>query len=406
MRDPALDTDYPLRPCPSCGTAGGHMVTRVEKVPAHSCLVMRSRAEARRMPMGTLDLVLCKSCGHLANRAFDEFLTAYDVRYEDSQAFSATFSAYAAELARSWVDRWHLVDRTVVEIGAGRGDFARMLAEAGAGLVVAQDPTIHPDRFVAHPRVSPLATTFRRPGDLPPTDAVAMRHVLEHIEDPGALLRALRRALDDRPDVPVLAEVPDSRRILSEGAFWDVYHEHCSYFVEESVTLLFEASGFDLVDVQRRYDDQYLLVTALPTGVPRQGVLDARTSDALAGTAQDFSRRVSTRVNEWRDVVRAAAQAAEDVVVWGAGSKGTAFLAALGEDAGSVSRVVDVNPHLAGAFIAGTGHAIVSPEALDERPPDLVVVMNPVYLGEIGQVLSRVSPRARLLGLGQPVPTG
>ena len=354
--------------------------------------------------MGTLVLVLCERCGHLSNRGFDESITAYDVRYEDSQAFSPTFTAYAEQLARDWVARWRLDGRTVVEIGAGRGDFARMLAEAGAGHVVAQDPTIHPDRFVGHPRVSPLATAFRQPEDLPPADAVAMRHVLEHVEDPRALLLQLRRALEGRPHVPVLAEVPDSRRIMREGAFWDVYHEHCSYYVEETLRLLFASSGFEVTDVERRYDDQYLVLAALPTGSPREPVLARSTALALQGATRAFADRVSSQVVEWRGTVRAAAAAGQDVVVWGAGSKGTAFLSALGEDASGVSRVVDVNPHLSGAFIAGTGHPIVAPVDLASRPTDLVVVMNPVYLQEIGTYVSGVAPRARVLPLGEPVP--
>ncbi|MFM6850616.1 MAG: class I SAM-dependent methyltransferase [Terrabacter sp.] len=406
MSSPTSDAAHGVRPCPTCRTEGGRVVHRVARLPAHSCLVVRDAAEARGVGMGTLDLVLCERCGHLANRGFDESLVAYDVRYEDSQAFSGTFTAYAEELARDWVDRWHLAGRTVVEVGAGRGDFARMLAEAGAGRVVAQDPTIHPDRFAAHPRVSPLATAFRRPADLPPADAVAMRHVLEHVEDPRALLLELREALDVRPDVPVLAEVPDSRRILREGAFWDVYHEHCSYYVEETVRLLFASSGFEVAEVERRYDDQYLVVAALPTGVPHEPSLDPATALALTGTARAFAERVADQVDGWRRTVRAAAAAGQDVVVWGAGSKGTAFLAALDEDAGAVSRVVDVNPYLSGAFISGTGHPIVAPADLERRPTDLVVVMNPVYLREISQAVSGLSPRARLLGLGALVPAG
>jgi len=31
-------------------------------------------------------------------------------------------------------------------------------------------------------------------------------------------------------DALVLFEIPDVRRVLEEGAFWDIYYEHCSYF--------------------------------------------------------------------------------------------------------------------------------------------------------------------------------
>ena len=88
------------------------------------------------------------------------------------------------------------------------------------------------------------------------------------------------------------------------------------------------------------------------------------------------------------------------VVVWGSGSKGTAFLHALGAAARLVDAVVDVNPHLWGKHVAGTGHAIVAPGTLADEPVDLVVAMNPVYATEIRAELDRLSPGAQLLALG------
>jgi hypothetical protein len=92
------------------------------------------------------------------------------------------------------------------------------------------------------------------------------------------------------------------------------------------------------------------------------------------------------------------------VVLWGAGSKGTAFLHALGPLARSVEAVIDVNPHLAGKYVAGTGHPILAPASLAEQPAGLVVAMNPVYLAEIGAEVDRLSPGARLVALGDGAP--
>jgi hypothetical protein len=42
-------------------------------------------------------------------------------------------------------------------------------------------------------------------------------------------------------------------------------------------------------------------------------------------------------------------------------------------------------------YLAGTGHEVRAPEDLVDRPPDLVIAMNAIYLDEI---------RAQLHGLG------
>lgn len=376
-------------------------------VPVHSCLVMGSRADAVSMARGALAVVLCRGCGAMSNRAFTERDMAYSARYEDSQAFSTTFVDYARSLAERWVGDWDLRGRTVLEVGAGRGDFSRLLAAAGAGHVVAMDPTVDPRRFgEPDERVTLLAETFGSGTDLSGVGAVAMRHVLEHVDDPRALLRELRRALADRADVPVLVELPEAGRILTEGAFWDIYHEHCNYLTREVAVELFESAGFEVRATRLDYADQYLHVEALPTGRPRPMRLPEEQVRRLVADADRFRAAARNQVDELgRTIAEHASQGR--VVLWGSGSKGTAFLHALGPTASDVDAVIDVNPHLAGKYVAGTGHPILAPATLAEDPADLVVAMNPIYLREIRADLDRLSPGATLVALGDraPAPT-
>jgi hypothetical protein len=39
--------------------------------------------------------------------------------------------------------------------------------------------------------------------------------------------------IGERDDTAVFFETPDAKRVLAEGAFWDIYYEHCSYFSPE-----------------------------------------------------------------------------------------------------------------------------------------------------------------------------
>lgn len=375
----------------------------VAAVPVHSCLVMDTRADAVAIGQGSLAVVLCHGCGVMANRLFSSDDMAYSARYEDSQAFSTTFLDYARGLAGRWVADWHLEGRTVLEVGAGRGDFSRLLAAAGAGRVVAMDPTLDPARFgEPDDRVTLAAESFGAASDLSGVDAVAMRHVLEHVDDPGALLRDLRGALDGRDDVPVLVELPEAGRILAEGAFWDVYHEHCNYLTRDVAVELFESAGFTVRAATLAYSGQYVHVQALPTGTVRPMRLPYADLDRLVRAAVGFRTAARGQVASLARTIEDHARSGR-VVVWGSGSKGTAFLHALGPTAGLVDTVVDVNPHLAGKYVAGTGHPILAPATLADEPADLVVAMNPVYLDEIRTDLDRLSPGATLVALGESV---
>ena len=45
----------------------------------------------------------------------------------------------------------------------------------------------------------------------------------------------------------------------------------------------------------------------------------------------------------------------------------------------------------------GTGHPVVGPEALRDDPPDAVIVMNPLYRGEIAGMVAELGISAEIL---------
>src|SRR5688500_1519897 len=107
-------------PCPACGAAGLEAFYEVPQVPVNSCINVDTRAEALSYPRGHLRLAACGSCGFVCNTRFDRGLE-YSSRYEETQAFSGTFNAFAKRLVQDLVTRHGLRDKTVLEIGCGKG---------------------------------------------------------------------------------------------------------------------------------------------------------------------------------------------------------------------------------------------------------------------------------------------
>src|SRR4029079_1517639 len=155
----------------------------------------------------------------------------------------------------------------------------------------------------------------------------------------------------------------------------------------------------EVIECFTDFVDQYLVLEARPAAAPittpprRQWVADHQH---LRGLARDFAAAVDTRVRAWRNDLDEACGRGERVVIWGAGSKGVAYLTALrlGDE---IECAVDVNPHKAGKFMAGTGHEIVGPHARTEREPDVVVVMNPIYRDEIAHTLDDLGLHPKLV---------
>lgn len=381
------------RACPACGVPSTASFHTMEGVPANSCLLLESRTEATDFPRGRLALAHCDACGFVWNVAFDPELTEYSDRYEETQAYSARFVDFGRSLAEDWVERHDLHGADVVEIGCGKGEFLAWMAETGIRHGLGIDPGVHPERLSdeALAKLDFDADFYgARHAELRP-DAVVCRHTLEHIGPVRDFLLELRANLGDALDTSVLFELPDSMRVLEEGAFWDTYHEHCSYFTPGSLVRLFTATGFDVDLVELAYDDQYILLEAHPAagdvGSDLTGIDDDRERIEIA--VETFRREVTETLSHWRDEILAVHERGGTVVLWGGGSKAVAFLTGVGLG-DEVAGAVDINPHKHGRFIAGTGHRVLAPAELPGVRPELVIAMNRIYLGEIRRDLTEL----------------
>jgi SAM-dependent methyltransferase len=362
-------------------------------IPVHSCRLVDTREEALAFPRGTLRLAFCPDCGFITNTAYDAALQDYGVAYEETQGFSPRFRDFARALAQRWIARNDLRGKTVLEIGCGKGEFLSLLCELGENRGIGIDPAFVEERLSteAGDRLRFIRDLYDERYAHLETDAVVCRHTLEHIAPVADFLALIRRTLGDRSGTLVLFDLPDVLRVLREPAFWDVYYEHCSYFSAGSLARLFRRSGFRVIALERDYDDQYLVIDALPGADDGSRPLPLEESpEELRQDVVSFRRGLEEITGRWRARLVAARADGRRAAIWGAGSKGVSFLTTLdvGEE---IAYAVDINPFKQRKFLAGTGHAVVGPAHLLEEPPDLVVAMNSIYLPEI---------RAQLDGLG------
>ncbi len=227
-------------------------------------------------------------------------------------------------------------------------------------------------------------------------DFVCCKMTLEHIHQTAEFVRMIRKAIGDAPETIVFFQVPDVKRILREIAFWDVYYEHCSYFSKASLSNLFSRSGFQIIDLQTEYDNQYLTIAAIPADVRDSNSSTVEELEALLQDVVRFVRKYQEMVSAWRRRFEVMSAKGQRIVIWGASSKGVAFLNAL-DIHSEVQFAVDINPRKHDTFIAGTGQRIVAPSFLRSYDPNVVIVMNPIYRTEIQQTLEEMGVDAQIL---------
>jgi len=132
--------------CPSCGSSDISLFYDVSEVPVHSVLLLNSKEEALNYPKGTISLGFCKRCGFITNLEFDPNLLEYSSKYEATQAYSSTFNAFHKKLANQLIDRFDLIDKEIIEIGCGQGEFLHLLCEMGGNRGIGFDPVYDSSR--------------------------------------------------------------------------------------------------------------------------------------------------------------------------------------------------------------------------------------------------------------------
>lgn len=372
--------------CPNCGFEALSPFYAARGVPAHSCLLMDTPAEAKAYPRADVELGYCGACDFIANVRFDPALKQYGPRYEETQHFSPRFDAWARGLAERLVDDFGVRGKRVVEIGCGKGEFLHLLCCQGENTGIGIDPGCEPERLRCD-RVSFIQDYYGEQHHDLEADVICCRHTLEHIQSPREFVADLRRAIGDRKDTLVFFEVPDVTRILHECAFWDIYYEHCSYFAPGSLVRLFRESGFRILDTARDYDDQYVWIMAQPGSGNHVPPLED-----VAGAVESFEDSCAAIQEGWRRRIHSLRRP----VIWGGGSRCVSFLSTLGLT-DEIAAVVDINPYKQGKYLPGTGHEIVAPSDLKDVEPREVVVLNPIYCEEIGEEIARVGVDAEVI---------
>jgi SAM-dependent methyltransferase len=165
---------------------------------------------------------------------------------DTSGAHQRRYRAFQLELIRP-----HL-GRSVLEVGAGLGEFAAQLTGLDRHVVTDLDPhavealaTRFADRPEVRARVLDLAA--EHPGDDlgGPVDSVLAINVLEHIEDDRGTLRELAKLV--RPGGKVVMWVPAYMQLYGD---FDRAVGHVRRYTPTTLTASFVAAGLDPVDVR------------------------------------------------------------------------------------------------------------------------------------------------------------
>jgi SAM-dependent methyltransferase len=362
-------------------------------------MTIKDFQQAIEIPRKDIILAFCNNCGFIFNSSFDTSLDYYTQGYEDQQGFSPTFLEFLTRLTQRFIDKYDIKNKKIIEIGCGKGDFLNLICELGNNRGIGIDPAWIPDRIKNNPNVTFFKEFYSESHGEIEADCIICRHTLEHIHDTCKFIGIIRKSIKDNKKVVLLFEIPSIIRILKSQAFWDIYYEHCTYLSPGSLARLFRMNDFEVLDIYLEYDDQYLFLEAKPSKDKSNVIHPLEESVVeLKTLAEDFVEKINVQLGDWREKLIRFKEENKKVVIWGGGSKCVGFLTHF-DEIGLIDHVVDINPYMQGNYIPGIGKRYFSPEFLVDYQPDVVIVMNSVYMEEIRKMLGDRGLEPLLVGL-------
>lgn len=371
--------------CPSCGSKGLAGFYEARGLPSQTCVLVDTEVEANSYPQGEMLLGFCEECGMVSNTRFSAHLVDYSLPTEESQAFSPRFNDFADWLADELFRRYSLQGRTVLEIGCGKGDFLRLLAERGIAGGVGIDPGFVASRVgKSQPNLEFRRAHYGERDSELTADLVLSRHLMEHVPNTHEFLGWIAQSARLTKNSAVFTEVPDVKRVLETAAFWDVYYEHCSYFTMGSLVRALQAVSIQPDWLTYGFEGQYLLVGG---SISEQRGESPRvdTPDDISDAVVSFADTVPRAIQRWERIVERYQDSRGGVAVWGGGSKAVAFMTSVSL---SEATVVDINPHKQGKWLPTVGLQVHDPSVLEDIQPALVIPMNAIYQNEIEDQLA------------------
>jgi len=272
------------------------------KIPCNLCGADDAVPLERRARWGEqMHNVICRRCGLVyasprldretldefyRRRVYPQFLGA-DGRFTDRLINAAT--AEAAVTFRYFANGLELRDRSVLEIGCGLGHFLALCRDAGARVQGVELDGLYADYAEREHGLPIIRKHIEHVQFEHPFDVIAMFHVVEHLEDPVALLAEARRLL--APDGRLLIEVPNLTGPwrVPPAEFFRV--EHLFNFTFETLSQMLRRAGF-AVEAHAHNHDPYLVRVVARAA-------EAASSPDLAALAGERDR-VERHLFKWR----------------------------------------------------------------------------------------------------------
>ena len=335
-----------------------------------------------------LKVFVCDQCFLVQ---LDEFKKSTEIFSEDYVYFSSVSTSWL-DHSKTYVQKMRerlplTTDSFVIEIASNDGYLLQYVKENGIKCL-GIEPTASTAKIARDKGIDVLekffgtllATELKNTGKQ--ADLLLGNNVLAHVPDINDFVEGLKIAL--KPKGTVTMEFPHLMKLVADGQFDTIYHEHFSYLSFSVVSHIFAAHGLTMYDVEEiPTHGGSLRIFAKHTSNESIAVSDAvpqlleqeRRIGMLTPTYYDgFQTKVETIKNDFVEFLVAQKRAGKKVAAYGAAAKGNTLLNFSGIRKDLIEFVVDRAESKQGKFLPGSRIPVVPESVLTEQKPDFIVI--------------------------------
>lgn len=335
-----------------------------------------------------LHALVCDGCFLVQLQEFESPEAIFgDYAYFSS--FSDSFLRHAKVYVDMAADRFRLDAKSqVVEIASNDGYLLQYFVEKGIP-VLGVEPAANVAEAAMKRGIPSLVKFFgtrtalaiRQEGRQ--ADLLIGNNVLPHVPDLNDFVAGIKIAL--KPEGVVTMEFPHLLRLMQDGLFDTIYHEHFSYFSFLTVEQVFAKHGLVLFDVEEvathggslRIYGRHAEHGALGVS-PRVAALRQRERALQLDRLEpylSFSERVARVKRNLLRFLIDAKNTNKVIAAYGAPAKGNTLLNYCGIRTDFIDYTMDRSPHKQGQYLPGSHIPILPPDTARETKPDYLLIL-------------------------------
>ncbi len=335
-----------------------------------------------------LRILTCTNCWLVQTEDYAQADALFSDDYAYFSSTSKGWLKHAADYCAMITDRLSLTsDSFVVELASNDGYLLKNFVASGVPCL-----GIEPTKSTADAARTigvPVREQFfgksvgqKMAADGEQADLVLGNNVYAHVPDINDFTQGVATLL--KPNGVVTFEFPHLLRLIAQNQFDTVYHEHFSYLSLTAVTAIFTAAGLRIFDVEElpTHGGSLRIYGCLDgAGQKRTGaveaVLKAETDAGLQSVATytGFQKKADAVKDGLLRFLLDAKAVGKSVAGYGAAAKGNTLMNYAGIRPDLMPFVCDAAKAKIGQYLPASHIPILSPETLQTRRPDYLVIL-------------------------------